>query len=296
MSVDGILNITKPRGKTSFEIVSLVRKQSGERSVGHAGTLDPEATGVLLVCLGQGTRLTEFLTSARKTYLAEIELGIATDTYDASGKIIYRGNPSFVTRERLEEALGSFSGAIEQCPPMYSAVKYKGKRLYELARAGIEVERRKRKVYISRLTLVDWQPPCFTVEVECSAGTYVRSLAHDLGQTLGCGAHLKNLVRVRCGLFSLEDSVALPLLEDAFRYGYWQSFLYPIDEVLLQEKAAIVAEKSEQAIRKGQSLSLDDSLEGGRCRAYSIHGHFFAVLSFESDKGLWHPDKVFLNP
>jgi len=300
--LDGILNINKPQNKTSFSIVAMVKRLSGERRVGHAGTLDPAATGVLPVCLGRGTRVTEFLVDATKTYRAQIELGIATDTYDASGQITQQGDPSGINQPQLESALDLFRGSIQQTPPMYSAVKHHGQPLYQLARAGIEVERKSRLAKIYRLELLDWQPPVATVEVECGKGTYIRSLAHDLGQLLGCGAHLKSLVRTRCGLFDIKDALSIPQLEDAFRYGYWQHFVHPIDIVLLQYSAIVVNDATEDTIRKGGSLALEHSSsdsENGRhgekhCRAYTLDGQFLAMLRLDPERGLWQPKKVLL--
>jgi tRNA pseudouridine55 synthase len=217
--MDGILNINKPWGKTSFSIVSLVRRLSGERRVGHAGTLDPAATGVLPVCLGQGTRVVEYLVASPKAYRAEIELGVATDTHDATGTIVSRGDPSKVTKKKLLSALESFRGLIEQTPPMYSAVKHEGKPLYELARSGIQVPRKSRKRWVYRLELLDWHSPVATIEVECGKGTYIRSLADDLGQLLGCGASLKSLTRLRCGIFTIEEAITIARLEEGFRHG-----------------------------------------------------------------------------
>jgi tRNA pseudouridine55 synthase len=297
VSIDGILNILKPPNKTSFQVVSLIRRLSGERRVGHAGTLDPDATGVLVLCLGQGTRIVEFLADATKTYRAEIELGIATDTYDASGKITREGDPSFVTREEVKQVLDSFHGAVEQTPPMYSAVKYKGKRLYQLARAGIEVPRKPKLVEFLRLELLEWRLPVFTIEVECSAGTYIRSLAQDIGQIIGCGAHLRKLVRLKSDPFHIADAIPLPTIEEAFHQGNWQQFLYSIDEVILDWRAVILDEESEGLVKKGHSISLglDNSFTctKERCRAYSSDGRFLAVLRLQKDKGLWHPDKFF---
>jgi tRNA pseudouridine55 synthase len=301
VSIDGIINVNKPKGKTSFQVVSLVQRLSGERRVGHAGTLDPQATGVLPVCLGQGTRVIQFLAQSRKVYLAEIELGLSTDTWDITGTVVQRQSPSSVTREKVEMALRSFLGVIEQLPPMYSALKLGGKRLYELARAGIEVEREPRKVQIFRLELIEWRFPCFTIEVECGKGTYIRSLAHELGQTLGCGACLKDLTRLKYGIFHIDQGVSLPQLEEAFHYGYWKSFLHSIDEVFLQAGAAIVGAEREQAIKQGRPISLGgekssgvaDSPSGHRCRAYSTDGRFLALLKFRPDKELWYPEKVF---
>jgi len=310
LTVDGILNINKPWGKTSFSIVAMVKRLTGERHVGHAGTLDPAATGVLPVCLGQGTRVIGFLVDATKAYRAQIEFGMATDTYDASGKTTQQGDPSGISQAQLETALTSFCGLIEQTPPMYSAVKYHGKRLYELARAGIEVERKSRLTKIHHLKLIDWQPPVVTIEVVCGKGTYIRSLAHDLGQALGCGANLKSLIRLRCGLFDISDAVSVPQLEDAFRYGYWQHFIYPIDSVLLHWAAMVVSDDAGQSIRNGRPLVLGNSDGGGgsgcleqpipagssenRCRAYALDGRFLGVLRFDSERGQWQPEKVFI--
>ena len=309
--MDGILNIDKPWGKTSFSIVSIVKRLSGERRVGHAGTLDPAATGVLPICLGQATRITEFLVDATKAYRGEIELGVTTDTYDADGRIIHRGDPSGVSREQLESVLASFCGLIRQTPPMYSAVKYQGKPLYELARAGITVKRRSRPAKIHRLELVDWQPPIATVEVTCGKGTYIRSLAYDIGQALGCGAYLKSLTRLRCGLFDIRDTISVPQLEDAFRYGYWQHFIYPIDSVLLHWAAMVVSDNVGQSIRNGRPLAVGNGNGGeengypeqhipagssseNRCRIYALDGRFLGVLRFNSEREQWQPEKVFL--
>jgi len=298
--VDGILNINKPWGATSFSIVAMVKHLSGERRVGHAGTLDPTATGVLPVCLGRGTRVIEFLLDSTKTYRAEIELGVATDTYDASGNITQKGDPSGISREQLVSALTSFCGLIQQTPPMYSAVKYHGKPLYELARAGINIERKSRLTKIYHLELIDWQPPAVTIEVECGKGTYIRSLAHDLGQTLGCGANLKSLIRLRYGLFDIRDAVSVSQFEDAFRCGYWQHFVYPIDIVLLHWAAMVVNDDTGRVIRNGCPLVLESDASPAspcfenRCRVYTPDGYFLGVLRFNSERGQWQPEKVFL--
>jgi tRNA pseudouridine55 synthase len=299
VSVDGILNILKPPGTTSFAVVSLLRRLSGERRVGHAGTLDPDATGVLVVCLGQGTRVIQFLSNARKTYQAEIELGLTTDTYDAAGKVVQRCDASQVTTDQVEHALCSFRGSIEQIPPMYSALKHEGRRLYRLARQGIDVPRAPRKVEIHRLELLDWQPPTFTVEMECSAGTYVRSLAHDLGTVLGCGAHVRKLVRLKSEPFGISEAVPLPLVEEAFNDGYWHRLLYPIDEVLLDWGAAILGIESQVLTKKGRPICLGNAGSSvqphERCRAYTMDGRLLAVLRHEGE-GTWHPEKVFIRP
>ena len=309
--MDGILNINKPWGKTSFSVVALVKRLSGERRVGHAGTLDPAATGVLPVCLGQGTRIIEFLADATKTYQGQIELGVATDTYDATGKITQKIDASGISQEQLESALASFRGLIQQTPPMYSAVKHQGQRLYELARAGIKVERKSRPTKIYNLEIIDWQPPVVTVEVECGKGTYIRSLAHDLGQSLGCGANLKSLIRLSYGPFDVKTAVSVPQFEDAFRYGYWQHFVHPIDTVLLHWRAMIVNDATGYVIKKGAPVSLEKDDSGGvtgcleqrspvwssveaHCRTYTLDGRFLGVLRFNLERGQWQPEKVFL--
>ena len=297
--MDGILNINKPLGKTSFSVVSLVKHWSGEKRVGHAGTLDPAATGVLPVCLGQGTRLVQFLQDTSKVYRAQVEFGVATDTYDATGSVTSRGDPSVVSRKKLLSALDSFRGRIKQTPPMYSAVKHGGRPLYQLARSGIQVARKSRPAHIYRLELSRWRPPVATIEVECGKGTYIRSLAHDLGQLLGCGANLKSLSRLRCGLFSLDDAVSVPQLEAAFEHGYWQRFIYPIDVVLLNWAAVVVDGATEEDIKNGRPLVLENGsglpspVYGNHCRVYNRDGSFLGMLYFDAERGQWQPEKVF---
>jgi len=299
--VDAVFNINKPGGKTSYGIVALVKRLSGERRVGHAGTLDPDASGVLPVCVGRGTRLIEFLVDTAKSYRAQIELGTTTDTYDASGTIVHRGDASGISRAQCKAVLASFKGIIEQVPPMYSAIKYQGTPLYKLARAGIHVERKSRPVQIYHIEITDWQLPLVSIDVECGKGTYIRSLAHDLGQILGCGAHLKNLVRLKCGLFEIDDAVSLSQLEDAFRCGYWQQFAYPIDILLLHYEAIIVGDDAEETIKKGSPLLLKDGDSTGYsdrpgqriCRAYNREGSFLGVLRFDPEKECWQAKKIF---
>lgn len=295
MAIDGILNLDKPRGKTSFEVVAAVRRLSGERRVGHGGTLDPEATGVLPICLGQGTRLVEFLAEAKKTYRAEIELGISTDTYDATGKVTGRGDTSALTKEEVEAAAASFSGLVEQIPPMYSAVKHQGVPLYRWARAGVELPRTARKVEFSRIEILEWQTPLLTLEVECSKGAYIRSLAHDLGGKLGCGAHLRNLVRLSSGPFHISDAVTMSRIEDAFREGWWSELIYPIDVAVLHLPAMTVGDDDERAIINGRPLWLaqEEGPSEGVCRAYSHSGRFVAILRYDEARGCWQPRKVF---
>jgi tRNA pseudouridine55 synthase len=295
MSIDGILNINKPEGKTSFKVVAWLKHLTGEKHVGHAGTLDPIATGVLPICFGQATRVTQFLTDSIKTYLAEIELGITTDTFDRQGEIIERGDPGGITMTQIEEALTNFQGVINQVPPVYSALKHQGRRYYELARAGIPIKLKPRQVEIINLALLNYQPPLITINVDCSKGTYIRSLAHDVGQYLGCGAHLKNLTRLRCGPFCIDDALSLPQVEDAFHKYTWRELLHHVDSPLSNWKAIIVDQRNELVIRNGCSLPLEETFLSSAkyCRAYNLDGHFIAVLHFIPEKKLWHPEKVF---
>ncbi len=296
--MDGILNINKPVGNTSFSIVSIIKRLIGERRVGHAGTLDPMASGVLPVCFGKGTRIVEFLLESSKVYRAQIELGIATDTHDAIGNITKRGDSSAIKTEQIEQALCSFRGLIQQVPPMFSALKYKGKRLYHFAREGITVNRESRAATIHRLELLDFNTSFVTLEIECSRGTYIRSLAHDLGELLGCGAHLKELVRLSYGPFDIESAVSPSHLEDAFANNDWQQFIYPIDTVLSNWSSVVVGDKQEQVIKNGGLVSMENGQiedgDKGRCRAYNEEGCFLAVLYFNSERGQWQPEKVFV--
>ena len=295
--MDGILNINKPSGKTSYAVVAMVKRLTGEKRVGHAGTLDPLATGVLPVCLGQATRLVEYLMDTTKTYRAGIELGVSTDSYDNEGTITQRCDASAVTLEQIETALHGFRGVITQLPPMYSAVKHQGKPLYELARAGIDVERKTRTAKIFSLEIKDFQNPVLKIEVTCGKGTYIRSLANDLGQALGCGAMLKNLERSRCGIFEIAEAVTPEGFTDACQSGYWQSLLYPMDSILTRWETVIVNEEKAQSIRNGALISFAENPEltavSDHCRAYTWDGSLLGILRFDSEKKQWHPEKVF---
>jgi tRNA pseudouridine55 synthase len=295
--MDGILNINKPAGKTSYAIVAMVKRLTGEKHVGHAGTLDPAATGVLPVCLGQATRLVEYLMDSTKTYAAEIELGVTTDSFDMDGTITQRCDSSAINLEQINNALHAFRGVITQIPPMYSAVKHQGKPLYELAREGIEVERKSRSAKIFSLDIKNWHNPLLTIEVTCGKGTYIRSLANDLGQALGCGAVLKSLLRARCGVFEVNDAVTPDQLEQACKDGYWESMLYPMDSILSLWETAIVSEEKAKAIRNGVLVSLYEGSEGNPpkdfCRAYTGDGNLLGILRFNNEKKMWQPEKVF---
>ncbi len=296
--VDGFLNVDKPYGITSMEVVRRVKRACGIKRVGHGGTLDPVATGVVPVCLGQATRLMEYVIDGTKDYRAVVELGVETDTYDSLGQVTARSDPSEVDRAAVERALEPFQGVIQQVPPMYSALKKQGKRLYELARAGIEVEREPRAVKVFSTTLVDWSAPLITVEVTCGRGFYMRSLAHDLGQALGCGAHLKSLIRLRTGPFRVADAIALPEAREPFPpEAGWQEALHAPDTVLSGLPAVIVGTQREGMLRDGRGFPSrsgpPDSGDGARCRAYGVNGGFIGILKFDVGTWQWRPDKIF---
>jgi len=295
--LSGILNVDKPPGMTSHDVVDALRRVVGQRKVGHAGTLDPMATGVLLACLGQATRVSEYLMTGRKRYRATIVLGSTTDTYDAEGEIVTSGGPTEFQRAELAAALAGLMGRIEQVPPMYSALKRDGQPLYKLAREGKTVERKPRPVEINEIDLLDWTPPALVINVTCSPGTYIRSLAHDLGQRLGSGAHLGALVRLGSGRFRLEDALSLESLEEAFEHGQGEALVLPLDEALLDWPAMIVSSEDARRVAQGQALRGDPPDEGGDgaalSRAYGAEGDFLAVMVYHVESGLWRPKKVF---
>ena len=204
-----VLNINKPEGWTSFDVVKKIRSTIRVKKVGHAGTLDPFATGVLLVCTGRATKQVEDLMQLEKEYVAELELGKTTDSFDRTGKILSETEVGQLAETEIQGVCAQFEGETLQTPPMYSALKINGQRLYELARKGITVERRPRKINIYRLDVLNMEIPSVTVRVVCSRGTYVRALAHDIGERLGCGAYLKALVRSRIGSYRLADAMTI---------------------------------------------------------------------------------------
>ena len=213
--ISGVLNIDKPKGLTSHDVVGRIRRLSGQRKAGHTGTLDPMATGVLVVCLGQATRLIEYMRSDPKKYRATIRFGITTNTYDAEGDTVNRHDISRLAPDQLRPVLSKFLGEIQQCPPVFSAIKRDGRPLYKAARKGITVLVDPRPVTIYDLQWIAWQPPDLTLDVSCSPGTYIRSLAHDLGRAVETGAHLAGLIRTANGPWRLDQAVALTELDEA---------------------------------------------------------------------------------
>jgi len=292
--MDGILNLNKPQGLTSFDIVARVKRITGERHTGHAGTLDPLATGVLPICLGKATRIIEYLFDETKTYLAEIQLGITTDSYDSTGKVIQTADASSVTRERVETALTAFRGSILQTPPMYSALKHNGTPLYKLAREGIEVERKSRPAQIDKLEITFWEAPVFGLEVVCGKGTYIRSLAHDIGQALGCGAIMKNLVRSRVGPFRLADSITLDQLQETTNRGYAERYLYPLDYALQPFDALVVNHEQQCSLIHGMPISLEGHKAAAVSRVYNHEGGFVGMVKWDAANLRWQPDKIFI--
>ena len=253
---DGILVLDKPKNVTSMDMVRLAKRTTHVKRVGHAGTLDPIATGVLPICFGQATRLMEFMVDGRKIYKAEFTLGAATDTYDAEGTQTQTGDASSVTREDVEAKFDDYMGVILQTPPMYSALKHEGKRLYELARAGIEVEREAREVVVHDLELLDWAPPKLSIQVECGRGFYMRTFAHDLGISLGCYAYLSELERSKSGAFSIGDTISAEELEQVQDEEQWRDLLLPPDAALRGVEALSVDSAAERHLRNGQSVTL----------------------------------------
>ncbi len=292
--MDGILNINKPQDLTSFDIVARVKRITGERHTGHAGTLDPLATGVLPICLGKATRIIEYLFDETKTYLAEIELGITTDTYDSTGKVNKTADASSITREKVESVLAAFRGSILQTPPMYSALKHNGTPLYKLAREGIEVERKSRPAQIDKLEITTWKPCIFGLEVVCGKGTYIRSLAHDIGEALGCGAIMKNLVRSRVGPFNLEESITLEQLQETTNKGYAERYLYPLDYALQAFDALVVNHEQQCSLIHGMPISLETHQPAAISRVYNQDGGFVGMVTWDAVNLRWQAHKIFI--
>lgn len=253
MTLNGILLIDKPTGLTSFDVVRRVRKALKVRKVGHLGTLDPFATGLLPLALGEATKLAQFLLEEPKTYLATLKLGVETDTQDLTGRVT-RQSEVLPPPEEINQAAGNFVGEIDQVPPMYSAVHHQGERLYRLARRGEEVETPPRKVVVYRLEVQDINLPQVTIMVECSKGTYVRTLAHDLGRALGCGAHLTGLTRLAVGPFRLEEAWPLEDIEKPENFAQFSQRLIPLDHCLPCLKAVQVDRAQACRLAQGQTL------------------------------------------
>ena len=280
MATNGIIVIDKPQGWTSMDVCAKLRGMYREKRIGHAGTLDPMATGVLPVFIGRATRAVEFADKGDKEYVAGLKLGIVTNTQDTSGEVL-ETRPVNVTPEALEEALAKFRGDIEQIPPMYSAIKINGKKLYELARKGKEVERKPRPVTIHALT-VEGQiaPDEYTIRVRCSKGTYVRTLCHDIGQVLGCGGAMSSLRRTMAAGFDLSQSVTLEQVQEHPDRG---QLLLPVDAYFSTYPSLTVDASAEKKIRNGMTLVMSQ-LVPGQYRVYGGDGSFLALCQAEQGK------------
>jgi len=301
-TLHGYIVIDKPAGWTSHDVVGRLRRLLGERKIGHAGTLDPAATGVLPIAVGDATKTLEYLTGAFKTYLAEITFGVETDSYDADGRVTTVGDMDRLDASDIRRMLGANLGPQLQIPPMHSAIKIGGKRLYDAARRGQEIERPARAVVFHALHLLDWVSPIASIVVDCSTGTYVRSLAHDLGRAAGCGAYLSGLVRLRSGPFELCDAWTITELSALAESGAdsiperWSSIAIHPDEALMALPALLV--NGEEAVRWQQGKSIPDpgveadALDASPIRAYDASGHWLGIGVADRDRGTWHPKKV----
>jgi tRNA pseudouridine55 synthase len=291
--VSGVLIVDKPIGMTSHDVVQFIRRGTRINRAGHTGTLDPRASGVLVVLVGPAVRLSEFVSASDKRYQAVIKFGMTTSTFDTEGEITSR-RPVDISYEELEEALSGFVGEFEQTPPIYSALKVKGKKAYELAREGKDVELEPRTITVHSLELLDWDPPEAVIDIQCSSGTYVRSLASDLGEKLGSGATLIGLRRTKNGRFTLREAISLRRLEESFQDGDWYKYLIPAAEALGDWHTVVVDVESIDKITHGHRIPGDTGLEHGlMARAVSEDGELVALIEFDAETAEWQPRKVF---
>lgn len=290
--VSGVLVVDKPVGYTSHDVVQIIRRGTGIRRAGHTGTLDPRASGVLVVLIGPAVRLSEYVSASDKRYQATIHLGSSTDTYDSEGSITGTAAVEDMSVEQFEKVLDQFTGEIKQVPPPYSAVKVKGRKAYEMARKGEEVELEPRTINVYSLELLEWDPPEAVVDVFCSSGTYVRSLANDLGTTIGCGAHLIGLRRTKSGRFTLRDAVTLRRLQESFQAGDWYKYLIPAAEALGDWPMIELNADDVDLVRHGHRIPASEGSTGW-IRAVSQQGDLVALMELDPDSMEWQPRKVF---
>lgn len=296
----GVLNIDKPQGLTSHDVVNRVRRLLGIRRVGHAGSLDPLATGVLLVCVGQATRIAEYLQSGVKLYAVTVRLGEETDTYDAEGQLTARHPVPPLSQDELAAAVSAFCGSLMQRPPIFSALKRDGRPLYQLARAGVEVETEPRPVTLFAAELISWQLPELTLHLSTSPGFYVRSLAHDLGQALGCGGHVSALRRLASGSWLVADAIGLDELAAAGER--WTSFLHGLPAALSMLAAVVLPLPLAQRFALGQPVPIGE-LEAestaptapGEYRVFAAPERFLGIGRLDPDHGLLRPHKIFVD-
>jgi len=292
---DGFLNLNKPLHLTSHDVVAQVRRHyralTGSKKVGHAGTLDPLAEGVLVICLGAATRLSEYIMRGRKIYQARITVGISTTSYDAAGEILERKCAAHIRRADIERALPRFIGEIEQAPPMYSAVKVGGVKLYELARQGRTIEREPRAITVHSIAVQSWRNPVAELEIECGAGTYIRSLAQDLGEALGVGAHLSGLTRTASGAFKLRDSLSL---EEITGSSAWLGRVTTPYDALSAYPRVKLKSADIEALRHGRFIHRQPDIVDQTVFAFDHARRLVAIL--EPRAALWKPRKVFVSP
>ncbi len=286
----GFVVIEKPAGVTSHDVVGAVRRMTGERRVGHAGTLDPAAVGVLPIAVGLATRTVEYLSESSKGYLAEITFGVTTDSLDGDGTVTAINDASDLTLEQIEKMLPEFRDDILQVPPMHSAIKIDGRPLYERARKGEHIELDARAVTIHKLEVVRWEHPVLEVFIHCSKGTYVRSLARDFGEAVGTGAYMSNLVRVSTGPFTLDDSWKLDELPELIEQGHWEDIAAHPDTALHDRPAIVLSEGHATKWRNGTSIPAD--VPTGLVRVYDVLGNWLGVGSGIPEEGIVKPEKV----
>ena len=277
--MNGILNIHKATGMTSHDVVAKIRKMLKQKRVGHAGTLDPAASGVLPICVGQGTRVAEYLSESGKAYSAEILFGTVTDTYDSEGTVLRTSDTTTLTLAQIEEILPQFLGPQMQMPPLYSAIKLQGQPAYKRMRAGEEITLTARPITLYQLRILDWQAPRLTLAIDCSKGTYIRSLAYDLGERLGYGAHLAALIRTRSGPFVLSESVTLEHIAEAVAQGTISQLLTSADTVLQQYPALHLDVSTVERVLHGHAFSYD-APPTELARVYDTGGQFLAIASW----------------
>ena len=290
--VSGVLVVDKPTGMTSHDVVQVVRRGTGIRRAGHTGTLDPRASGVLVILIGPAVRMSEFVSASDKRYQATIRVGSSTDTYDSEGTITNQTSDIDVSEEQFNEILQQYTGEIEQVPPPYSAVKVKGRKAYEMARRGEEVELKPRIINVYSLEVLEWDPPESVIDVYCSSGTYVRSLANDIGKALGTGAYLVGLRRTKSGRFTLRDAVPLRILREAFEAGDWYNNLIPAAEALADWPMVELDADQMEFVRHGHRIPAESG-QTGWARGVSEQGDLVALMEVDEDTLEWQPRKVF---
>lgn len=299
--IHGVVNINKEKGYTSHDVVAKLRGIVGQKKIGHTGTLDPDATGVLPVCLGKATKLCDMLTDKDKTYETVMLLGKTTDTQDISGTVLSEASISDIDETMVTKCIGEFVGDYLQMPPMYSALKVNGKKLYELARQGIEVERKKRPVVIHEIHILEIDLPRVRMEISCSKGTYIRTLCHDIGQKLGCGACMEELTRTRVGRFELADSFTLQQVEEMKESGRLEEIIVPID-AMFSEYEAVTIKKEFAAFAYNGNLFMPKHIcekitltDGKQVRVYDEEGTFIAIYAFQKEKWMFQIVKMFFD-